>query len=161
MYRHLRKSIEGEAVQFKADGSNDSTIASWFGLHPQRIKETNVLSAHTLAGVARRVRRGGESRDPETNRVLWKGEGDWLIRTRSGGLYVCSEGEFATHYAKKDEMPAEKPRLAPKPPEPKPKAEAAPLTRPRDPEPNWRETQVKKPEPKQTFRDRLMHGKKK
>lgn len=93
MYRHKRKPIVGEAAQFLEDGSNDSLIASWFGIHPQRVKETNALSAHTLSGTARRAERGNS-----------KAKGDWLIRTKSGGLYICPEADFEEHYVKVDEF---------------------------------------------------------
>ena len=93
MFRHRRKPIVGEAVQFVEDGGNDSMIASWFGVHPQRVKEVDALSAHTLNGVARRVNRG-----------KGKFKGDWLIRTKSGGLYVCPEADFDEHYMKMEEF---------------------------------------------------------
>jgi len=92
MYRHKRKAIVGEAVQFTEDGKNDSLIASWFSVHPQRIKETNSVAAHTLAGVSRRAERGKGER-----------KGDWLIRTKSGGLYICPEADFEEHYMKMEE----------------------------------------------------------
>lgn len=95
MYRHKRKPIVGEAAQFLEDGSNDSLIASWFGIHPQRVKETNALSAHTLSGTARRAERGNSKR---------KTEGDWLIRTKTGGLYICPEADFAEHYVKVEDF---------------------------------------------------------
>ena len=88
-YRHKRKAITGEAVQFTEDGKSDSIIASWFGIHPQRVKEVNALSAHTVNGVSRRVERG-----------KGKSMGDWLIRTKSGGLYTCPEQDFEDHYVK-------------------------------------------------------------
>ena len=95
-YRHRRKPIVGEAVQFTEDGKNDSLLASWFGLHPHRIKETNTVAAHTLAGVSRRAERGNSKRKPPT-------QGDWLIRTKSGGLYICPEADFEDHYMKMEE----------------------------------------------------------
>ena len=88
-YQHRRKAIEGEAVQFTEDGKNDSLIASWFAVHPQRVKEVKALSAHTVSGAARRVERGSGPK-----------RGDWLIRTKSGGLYVCPEADFEDHYVK-------------------------------------------------------------
>lgn len=93
LYRHKRKPILGEAVQFTEDGKNDSLIASWFGIHPKRVSETSSLSAHTLNGTSRRVERGKDKRG-----------GDWIIRTKSGGLYVCPEADFEDHYLKVGEF---------------------------------------------------------
>jgi hypothetical protein len=89
VYRHRRKAIVGEAAQFTEDGKSDSIIASWLGVHPQRVKEVNSVAAHMLSGVTRRAERGKGKR-----------KGDWLIRTKSGGLYVCHEDDFADHYVK-------------------------------------------------------------
>lgn len=93
MFRHRRKAIVGEVVQFTGDGKNDSIIASWIGVHPQRVKEANSVAAVTLEGRARRCDRG----------VRGSAKGDWLIRTKTGGLYVCPEADFEEHYMKMEE----------------------------------------------------------
>lgn len=105
-YRHKRKAIVGEVAQFVEDGKNDSLIASWFGIHPKRVSEVNALSAHTLNGVSRRVERGNSKA---------KTEGDYLIRTKTGGLYVCAEKDFEDHYVKVGSYVEREPE--PKPPE--------------------------------------------
>lgn len=82
MYRHKRKAIVGEVAQFTEDGKNDSLIASWFSVHPNRIREVNAVSAHTEAGVSRRADRG-----------KGKAKGDWIIRTKNGTLCICPEAD--------------------------------------------------------------------
>lgn len=101
-YRHKRKPIDGEAVQFTEDGKSDSLIASWFGIHPKRVSETNALSAHTLNGTSRRVERGSLKANTS---------GDWLIRTKSGGLYVCPEKDFEDHYVKVEGLKSSKSKV--------------------------------------------------
>lgn len=99
IYRHRRKNFSGEAVQFTEDGKNDALIASWLHMHPQRVKEVDAIAAHTVAGAVARAERGKGKR-----------LGDWLLKTREGGVYISREADFESHYVPVANDPPPRPK---------------------------------------------------
>jgi hypothetical protein len=104
MWKHRRKPIRGEVVQFLEDGVNDSIIASWIGVHPKRVNEVKAVSVNVPGVGNRKVNRGNSE---------LKTQGDYLIRAHDG-LYVCIEEAFPEAYEKEPEPEIE----VPEPPKP-------------------------------------------
>jgi len=106
VWKHRRKPIRGEVVQFLEDGVNDSIIASWLGVHPKRVNERNCVTVNVPGVGNRRANRG--------NAEL-KTQGDYIVRAQDG-LHICLEEAFPEAYEKEPE-----PEVVPEPPKPAPK----------------------------------------
>ena len=101
MYRHKRKPIRGEAVQFTEDGRNDNIIASWLGVHPKRVNEVRAVVV-PVPGVGNRKASRGDSKIDFA--------GDYIIKAKDG-LYVCFGEAFEDTYELEPEPEIAKPEV--------------------------------------------------
>lgn len=95
MYRHKRKPIQGEAVQFLANGDNDETIAAWLRVPEAQIKGANAAIMRR-AGSIERLERGGDKTPKGGAEKITVG--DWLIRQPDGVCIVSKEHDFEEAY---------------------------------------------------------------
>ena len=112
MWKHRRKPIKGEAVQFTEDGKNDNIIASWLGVHPKRVNEVKAVVVPVPGVGNRKASRGGVPKDFA---------GDWIIKAKDG-LYVCFGEAFEDTYELEPEPEIAKPEVI----QPEPVAADAP-----------------------------------
>ena len=101
MFRHKRKPIRGEAVQFIEDGRNDNIIASWLGVHPKRVNEVKAVVVPVPGVGNRKASRGGVPKDFA---------GDYIIKAKDG-LYVCFGEAFEDTYELEPEPEIAKPEV--------------------------------------------------